>query len=403
MSFVPADDAIKGMLEDLLAFDAAKATAVWGRLSTTPFTPATAKAALSGYDDFRTFVRDETVAAVKSGALKNWPLVPGPDKGQSRTVELRNGMIAVMRTIVDDALGKISVPDQEEVLNKAPIITGFNDLVGKQGFTVRTDGPKPSVSIGHFLGSCIDLPSTKSPYLIGEFDDGPINSRLADTYNLVASLTRPGKRDFSVVSILYKQPSDRGEFKDIRKLIAALQEESDLFKEYFPYLNRPAGDLLAYARRRARDAGLELLTPRSIDPYARPPLTDPTDDRVMALGFKDDLRFCFISLTENYFEGGVDKTRAAPYLDDRHPDKTSALWPGPGRPGTDRPFKGIHPHDGFMDWLPKEFLFAARTAGLDWGGSDLGPASGDLMHFQLSSTDPYVAWVKDSIIKRGLG
>jgi len=50
-----------------------------------------------------------------------------------------------------------------------------------------------------------------------------------------------------------------------------------------------------------------------------------------------------------------------------------------------------------MDHVPKGFTLKAGAAGLDWGGTELGPQSGDLMHYQLQGGDPYLKLLKDAL------
>jgi hypothetical protein len=256
-------------------------------------------------------------------------------------VPIAGGVSDEFRALLATAIASLSPADTVEV--KAHL--GAGSLAGLSKYNP-----------GHGWGYCLDINYARSPYLIGEAGESLLDVQLRPVYSAIARLVLG--RDSTITNLPGALPASQ-----VAAFYDALKEESDAFKDYFSFLDRPADLPAAIARWES---------------------SHPTGSPPAPAALQSLMNSQYLTLTEHPFVwnpvSGVEDSIAPHPLPQIHAvvnsTQTATLC--------DRPFKACDPRDGFLDALPKSLVVALCSAGLEWGACMLGSESGDLMHFQYT-------------------
>jgi len=257
----------------------------------------------------------------------------------------------------------------------------------------------------HSSGLALDINAATNPYLMHEANETQLDAELAPVYERIAQFIL-GRS--SVIPSL-SPPLVRTESRHNRasRLYDVLAEESRAMQRYFRYML----DGVALQQYVTTENGFRrvclpttfLSVASTVCEYTstrRGPL--PSSLQHTAI---NRIRQCimadWVTLTgsagpavvalEEYSSGPSTGGNQLVY-----PQILSPSSDSPANGAADRPFDtkaGAYPERsplrGFLD-LRKELVLALIDAGLSWGAIDLGPASGDIMHFHLRAVSSSV-------------
>jgi hypothetical protein len=283
-----------------------------------------------------TYVGAKPPARIGSPAPANLGLEDGTVFGQ-QVLGLRSDLLERLRRAEQEVAGSAPTADRSSI-DTIDTIVGF-----RRG------------SRSHSQGLAVDINYFANPYVMHERGEEALDARLGPIYHRIARLTLG--RD----SVIPEQITVGTVTKErALRLYRELAEESRAMIVYFQLMqdrNRLARSLDRLRLPNSDDVTGGLLSPAGLD------TPESIQRRMMA---------DYVELSGH----------AGPAVGDLvYPTLTPVA-------GADRPFAGDPryrgPELGFLD-LSEELVRALLHSGVRWGATDMGSASGDVMHFYLPS------------------
>lgn len=256
-------------------------------------------------------------------------------------VTITNGVVAEVRAILQSVADSLTSDEVEEIRQRVPDGSSIGGL--RKGPVTERNG-KPV--FGHAFGTCLDF--AQAPYLFGEAGEAALDDLLRPIYHRIAQMFLG--RD-SIIPTLGQNGLNVADSYD------RLAEESVSHKAYFYFVKKPVSELVDYLRNAN---GVDALSAG-----------------VQGITLKAQILSDYITVTKSPGEIFNDAT-----------GQLERPAPVPAPSGMDRPYTATDAKDGFLEKLPRGMTIALSMEGMNWGGSELGPASGDLMHFQLDGNHP---------------